>query len=377
MAGSMDNFTLFLLIGMGALLVGLLAVTALDSGFSGGTLEPGGRVVTSATGEVFAVGPEDVDTFVPYHMDFNVSNLNSAATRDLGSSRVFSGVLFGSDSLRYRITSEKLETMKIMFTVAKTNTYGALVVRVNGKDIARSALPAGDYSFNIEKELLAPETDLEIFAESSSWKIWAPTVYELSSVRVEANAFSERSFVFKFDLTGKYETFRRGKINLNLLENKGSLAMTLNGKEIYNDIPGNTQNVEFYGESVKDGTNTLEFRASPSSSFVGNGVLAVTYTAKQENKIAQYFNVTNGTFGLGAFGGGSVRFDVVDVSKPGGMAVKIVGDKGTTFSSFENAAAGLRNYQLNKTSVSPGRNTLLIESVDGAVFTIRAIRISV
>ena len=378
MAGApgMDNFTLFLLIGIGVLVMALVLSTAMDSRFTT-ALEPGGHVVTSASDEIFAVGPENVETFVPYHMTFNVSNLNAATARDLGFARVFSGLLFGSDSLRYRVTSEEQESMKIMFTVSKTNSYGAMAIKVNGKEVVHSVLPAGDYSFVVGKELLSKETDVEISAESSSWKIWAPTVYELSNVQIEANAFSERSYAFKFDLTGKYETFRRGKINLNLLENKGSLTVTLNGKEIYNDIPGNAQNVEFYGEAVKDGTNTLEFRASPSSSFVGNGVLAVTYTARQENKIAQLFNVTNGTFGLGAFGGGSVRFDIVDVSKPGGMAVKITNSKGATFAAFETATAGVRTYQLNATNVVPGSNILIIESVDGAVFTVRNIRISV
>jgi len=362
--------------GFAIIIVGILVFSSVEDSFIGGALSGTQRtVVTSSADESFAVGPENVETFLPYHMAFNVSNLREPAVHALEDWRVFSGAMFGSGSMRYSLDASMPQFMVISFTVSKTNSYAPLIIKINGKEAVRKVLSPGDYSFQIDRELLADKMDVEISAEGSGWKIWAPTVYDLSNVRIIVDTFSERSYVYRFDLSGKYETFRRGRMTLNFAENQGSLAVLLNGAEIFNQPPGNSQNVEFYRDNAKDGVNGLEFRASEGSSLAGNGVMAITYVTSQENKLVQPFNVSNSTYGN--FMGGEVRFDVTGVSKDGGIGILITNDKGTTFSRFETAQAGEYRYALNATNVAKGSNQLVIESAGGGVFSVKNVRITV
>lgn len=373
---SVDTFTVFLVMGLAMIIIGILVFSSTENFFFGGVL-PGSQstVVTSSAEESFPVGPENVETFLPYRMDFNVSNLKAPATHSVEDGRIFSGVLFGSGSMKYSVEAGAPQFMAISFVVAKTNSYAPLVIRINGKEAVRKVLPPGQYSFDISKDMLSDKMEIEISSESSGWKIWAPAVYALSSVKVTVDSFSERSYIFKFDLSGKYDTFVRGRMAMNFNENRGSLSVLLNGAQIFSQPPGNSQNVEFYRDNAKDGVNIMEFRASEGSSLAGNGVLAITYATTQENKVVQPFNVSNFTFGN--FRGGEIRFEVSGVSRDGGIGVSVMSDKGKTFSKFDTVAPGAYRYVLNATNVAKGANQVVIESLGGAVFSVKNVRVSV
>src|SRR3989338_4745730 len=94
---SVDTFTVFLVMGLAMIIIGILVFSSTENFFFGGVL-PGSQstVVTSSAEESFPVGPENVETFLPYRMDFNRSNLKAPATHSVEDGRIFSGVVFGS-----------------------------------------------------------------------------------------------------------------------------------------------------------------------------------------------------------------------------------------------------------------------------------------
>ncbi|MBI4019638.1 MAG: hypothetical protein HY364_05325 [Candidatus Aenigmarchaeota archaeon] len=372
----LDTFTIFLVLGLAMIIVGILVFSSAETSFIGGIL-PGSQrtVVSSSVDESFSVGPENVETALPYRISFNVSNLRAPAVHALEDGRIFSGVLFGSGSMKYTLDTNVPQFMTINFTVTKTNSYAPLIIKINGKEAMRKLLSAGDYSFNIDKELLSDTMEIEIGAEGSGWKIWAPAVYDLSSVRITVDTFNERSYIYKFDLSGKYDTFKRGRIVLNFIENRGSLSVPLNGVEIFDEPPANSQNIEFYKDRVRNGVNSLEFRASEGSSFLANGAMTIAYVTTQENKLVQPFNVSNSTYR--SFKSGELRFEVTGVSKDGGIGVLIMNGMGTTFSRFETVSPGEYRYAFNATNIAMGKNDLVIESAGGAVFSVRNVRITV
>ena len=277
--------------------------------------------------------------------------------------------------MKYRTIASSPETLMISFSIDKTNGYAPLVIKVNGREVKRDVLPRGNYELSIDNEFLSNEMDIEIYPESSSWKFWAPTVYELSSINIATESFNERPYVFNFDLSDKFTTFKSGRMNINLFENKGKLMVIVNNNTIFDDAPGNYQNVEFYRESVVDGLNVLELRASEGSNFIGNAVLAIKYTSTQENKISQIFEVTNNTYNQ--FLNGEISFDITDVSQEGGVQISIENDNGKTFTKFENAQSQRFTYDLNITNIAKGTNNLVIESLGGAVFAVKNVRVSV
>jgi hypothetical protein len=307
----LDNFTLFLVGGIGFILVVMLIFVGLDASSVGGILTPDTRTVISSTDKSFPVGPENVEAFVPYHLNFNVSNTAGEKTYDLGNEKIFSGILFGSNSLKYHTTATSPDFLRISFSVEDTNSYAPLTVKVNNKEVKKSVFTRGDYTFDVDKSFLSDEMDVEIIADSSTWKFWAPTVYELGSIKLETESFNEKSYVFNFDLADKFSTFKSGRMNMNLHENKGKITVTINGNKLFDDIPSDFQNIEFFKEKIVNGTNSIEMRASEGGEFVGNAVLAVKYTSTHENKVFQTFDVTNNTYNN--FLGGELSFVVSDV----------------------------------------------------------------
>ena len=209
--GAVDYFVAFLAGG----LILLLALTALFS-FVQIPGEQKGIVITSTPAREF---------FTPYHFAFDISKLREEKSFYLGNVNVSNGILFGSQEVKYSITSEDAIDLRISFSVSGSNFYLPLNIKVNGNQIASKPLYDGEHSFVVKNA--TKETLIEISAESSSWRLWAPSLYKLSSVKFDLGRFSDVSREFRFNVTDARK-ISRGGIDFTFSENEGIFIFRLN-----------------------------------------------------------------------------------------------------------------------------------------------------
>lgn len=256
--GVVDYFVAFLVGG----LVLLLALTAL---FSFVQIPSDQKGITPTPSREF---------FTPYHFAFDISKLREEKSFYLGNLNVSNGILFGNQDVKYSITSEDAIDLRISFSVSGSNFYLPLIIKVNGNQIVGKPLYDGEHSFVVKNS--TKEMRIEIGTESSSWRLWAPSLYKLSSVKFDLGRFSDVTREFRFNATGKVT---RGGIDFTFSENEGIFIFRLNNNTIYTDAVNDIKSIELAKNSFISGINRLVLMADDNSRFRGTAVLAVVYEA--------------------------------------------------------------------------------------------------
>ena len=258
--------------------------------------------------------------------------------------------------------------------MVKTNSYAPLIVKVNDKLVEEKTYSLGDNEISVDESLINDTMMIQLFAVSSGWKIWAPTVYELNDINFVVKSYHQQPNEFKFSISeDEYNAFKSGRIDLQLDENIGSLIAKLNNNILFSGITDDYNSIEFDQSSLRPEENTLSIEADVNSLFVGEANLIIFYEKMHENRLEQEFNLTEGEYNT--LEKGRISFDVVDVIESGGISVKITNDGEELFSEYLTAEE--RTYTLNfdKGDVKSGTNLLLIESIDDALFAIDDIEI--
>ena len=368
----MENFVIFLIAG----LVALAALLVLFGGITGIEpigISPGGKVVYNISGAVL-IGPEDVDAHRQYDMDLNVSYIKGEEVYPLEGKELSNGLLFGSDSIKYHLEAEGVDSLTVNFKIVRTNSYATLNIKINDKIAHEKVYYPGYCSISIGEAFLSEDMVIEIEAASSGWKIWAPNVYSLEDVELKVKSYLLNSNEFAFSLSEEYKNFEQGKVDLLLDENMGKLIAELNDKVIYSGVVSYYKTIEFNKTALKSGKNSLIIKADLNSLFSGKATLTVFYKTEEVSRVETVINLTKSEYN--AFDEGKIEFSIVDSIKPGGVSVKIVSGEETLYSEYRTAALGDYEFSLGRDDVKEGTNTIIVESIDGAVFLMKELKVS-
>lgn len=368
----MEEFVIFLIAGL-VVLAALLVLFGGVAGIEPISIIPGEGVVSNISGAVL-VGPKDVDAHKQYEMDLNVSYIKGEEIYSLEGKELSNGLLFGSNSIKYHLEAEGIDSLTVNFRVVRTNSYAPLTIKVNNKIAHEKIYYPGDCSISIGKEFLSEDMVIEIGASSSGWKIWAPNVYLIDDVELRVKSYLLRTNEFKFSLLEEYNNFEQGRVYLQLDENMGNFIAELNDRIIYSGIVSDYKTIEFNKSILKSGENSLMMEADLNSLFRGKAILTIFYKTEEISRIETAINLTEGRYN--SFDRGKIEFSIVDLIKPGGVSVKIVFGDDTLYSEYRTASVGDYEFSFGKGNVKQGTNRLIIESIDDGVFLLKELRIS-
>lgn len=363
----MDDFPVFLGIGLLVIVLGLFASVFPFS-------SPTPQSVANVTGSQ-RIGLSDIDSQLTFDMRINASYSNDIQIFEPADIYINNGILFGETSLKYNINTPDLEEIVIKFNVTKFNNYGALVTKINGNITDRSFFVLGEHEVRIPKDQLRSTNTIEISAESSSWRMWAPSVYELKGIKIIARAAAFKENVLKFSILEPiYRKLVDGRIDLALTRNTGTMIAELNGEVIYSDAVRDAQSIKFNKTSLFLGENNLFIKADPHSAFEGNARVLVFYKTETEEKLLVPLNLTDDMYNR--LNNVIVNFDITGIDKQGGLSVKIQRDNQTK-SQYATAAVKRFSFTFDKADVAPGINNIIIQSQDGAIFQVKNVDVRV
>ncbi|MEM7819450.1 MAG: hypothetical protein QXD48_01330 [Candidatus Aenigmatarchaeota archaeon] len=368
-----DDFIVFLVVGLIILAVLMATFVGIETPKEKDVTYPT-KTIESLEGS-FIIGPKDISTFKPYDIGYFVADyLSGENIYNLGDRIIKNGLLFGETNVKYHI-SGNIDDLKILFTVKKTNNYGPLIIKLNGNIIDKSNFNEGEYTISINNEMLTNDIILEIAAESSGIRMWAPTFYELKDIKIIAKSFSQNSFAYNFFLIDEYNTFKEGRLELNLDENIGNIIITMNDHEIFSGPIKNVQSFKFDKSHIRYGENYLRINAKENSSFVGHARMLIYYKTEYESRMEIPFNLNESEYKK--LKTGAIVFDIVDIISPGGLSVKIVHENQVMYNQYAIAEERGYLFTFDKNNVKQGTNILIIQTVDNAVFAIKNIGIEI
>ncbi|MFH8107645.1 MAG: hypothetical protein QXJ25_01330 [Candidatus Aenigmatarchaeota archaeon] len=314
--------------------------------------------------------------------NINASYHAGEVLKSLSDRRIYNGLLFGSNKVEMTVNIDTNKTIGafLSFFVNNTNGYGALIIKVNDIIINDKKLPIGEHIFFLNNSILREKNTIEIFATSSSWKLWAPTVYELRNVKfVSQELFAKRSN-YTFNIyEDEFKNLRKDKkaeLSLDLRERRGKLKIEINSNEIFNNEVEKSRKTIYFDQSLlKKEINEIEFVALDGA-FEGFAELKFYFNVFDELKAEKSFEISQYEYSQLYRNPGRIVFTIEDVLSQGGLSV-IVRDaygKETTI-AYDIPRKGFYNYTLHAIECSPGVNRVIIKSVDNAKFYVKDINI--
>jgi len=369
-----DDFIVFLV-------AGLIIIAVLIAGFTLYPWAPGCVDCEPTTDIVdfegaLIVGQKDINTYRPFELGyFNANFASGTNIYTLGDKVVKNGVFFGNMPFRYNIESMYVEDASIKFTVRDTNNYGPLMIAVNGQVIEKRDFPAGEYTINVPRQLLADNMFIEIYADSSGLRVWAPAFYELGDLRIIVNGYTQNSFAYAFFITEEYDMFNEGRIELNLDKNIGEVTVLINELEVYSGPLENIESLRFDKSYLRYGQNYLSILGNANSDIAGYAKMMIFYKTIHPTRLEIPFSFNRTEFD--SMKRGLITLDVVQVIKGGGITVKIVRDNQVTYNAYAGLGVGSYQFDFEKASVAQGENLLLIDSVDNGVFAVKNVEVRV
>ncbi len=375
----MENFLKWLIIGLiilaFAYLLGISKTSILTSNPQPINNTPG-PIVNSSSQDHGYVGEANIIASKTFWIkDFNTSKDVGNQIFSVNDQRIYNGLLFGKNYIIFKAHPDlkNYVSSNLEFYVADTNRYGKMKIMINNYIVANDVFDVGKYVIPLRKEWLKNETTIEIYPKSSSWKLWAPTVYNLSGVSLMVNRYYARPYEYRFNITDNVNEFKRGKITFNLINSVGKLYVYLNGKLIYNSTPQKSSfDVYFNPDDVRNGENILLLKASENGLCRGSAFVDVEYITNQIKKVEKDVNFDGIDYDRLKYKNAQVRFYINRVYKGGGLVFKVFNSQGEeTFHKYEEAKTGLFEYDIDQGLVGIGDNKFVIESVDGSSFDVQ------
>jgi hypothetical protein len=372
-----DDFLVFLVAGLIIIAVLIAGFAMYPFNWGAGEkkcCEPS-QDILDFQGALF-VGPKDIDTYRPYELGHFTADFESGLNiYTLGNKVIKNGVLFGDTDFRYHIESLHIEEVQIKFVVRDTNNYGPLVVKVNGIVLEERAFEKGEYTINAPVNILSDDMLVEIYATSSGLRLWAPTYYDLGDVRLLVKGFSQNSLAYSFTTIEEYNTFSEGRIELQLDENVGEIVITMNDREIYSGPVTNLQTFKFSKSYLNYGQNYMAIYAKENSRFSGTAKMLIFYKTIYDTRLDVPFSLNQTEFDK--LKTGRITFDILSVTRGGGLSVKIACDNRVTYNAYADLAEGNYEFTFDKSNVRLGTNYLIIGSVDKGVFAIKNVAVKI
>lgn len=129
---------------------------------------------------------------------------------------------------------ESIQAHRADIKIIDTNAYGGLVLELNRNVFYKNITYKGIKSVEIDPKLLSNDNTFCIYAESSGFRFWAPTVYNLN---LNLTATMQNSTIEKtFDLSeNELLAIKAAELKISVSGFSGSapLNVMLNGKNIY------------------------------------------------------------------------------------------------------------------------------------------------
>jgi hypothetical protein len=150
--------------------------------------------------------------------------------------------------------------------VWNTNFYGRFIILVNGKEVYEGYPPVGEKLISFDKSLLKNDNILEVMAESSGWRIWAPTLYSFD-LNVNMDYLGKKTKSFTFDLSEE-ETKYMAKARIVVFGDRtgvGNLNVLINGVKTYSGLT--TAYQDFPTSILLTGNNTVDFSTEPNTTY--------------------------------------------------------------------------------------------------------------
>jgi hypothetical protein len=147
-----------------------------------------------------------------------------------------------------------------------SNYYGNLFVNVNGEEVYRGAPQIGEKTIIFDGDILKDTNTIEVQAESSGWKIWAPTVY-IFNADLSVNYLGRKTQSLSFDLTNlEITNVNRARLLVfGTRDGSGNLNARLNGREIFSGLT--TVYTDFGIDTLRVGNNTLELSTEKNTRY--------------------------------------------------------------------------------------------------------------
>ncbi|MCD6368069.1 MAG: hypothetical protein J7L45_03225 [Candidatus Aenigmarchaeota archaeon] len=263
------------------------------------------HIVEPSSGEIF-IGNVNVEDFKKFNLNekpFVVSR--TLEKKSLVSFRDFwvkNGLFRRKDYKRvFTLTDDQLKKLRnstIHVHVNDTNLYGRLIIYLNNELLFSGILESGDdIDIPVEKNLLKKKNELVVMAESSTWRIWAPTVYILDLDFI-SEFFGETSQKFSFTVPKSIKSVKYSRLILDVSNVKGSgrLIVRLNSKTVFNGTPKSRQWVEF-NDTVKCGENTIEMLPGGDVTFeIENAQLIIFWDRSANESMEMSFHVSGSQY---------------------------------------------------------------------------------
>ena len=350
-----DEFILFLVGGLA--IMGMLFVVF---GFGGvGYAGQSGFNNYFVTTPVL-VGNVPTDSVETLTASFTADNYLRTNVYDLGARRISNGLLFGDAPVRVNISDS--EFTRISFDVTKTNGYGDLMIKMDGSVVKQQPLSEGHYEFD-----LGSGHTVEVQAESSEWKVWAPALYELDNLRISASVYPREKTTYAFDTnTADVQSVR---MDFYMTSNAGQLLVKMNGDTVYTGAINNEQSI-YLDKSRLDRVNLMDFEALQDSKFDGRATIAITHRTMQIKNFVADINMSGGD--MSHFSAGTISFDVGDIYAPGGYAVSLVNNGQQLMREYVKLEKGYFVVNVDQKTLKQGLNHFVVSPLEGATFTIQS-----
>ncbi len=358
-----DEFTYFLIGGL-AILGILFVIFGFGLGAFGSITGNSINYLDYYVGSPVFVGTAEFDTVETLYANFDANNFIQTDAYNLGARRTTSGLLFATSPIIF--DAVRSEHTLVSFDVVDTNRYGDLVIKLDGNVVVKELMEIGHYEF-----ALGPGHVIEIVAENSDWKIWAPAVYDLENVMIVSNNYPREFSTYTFDIED-HEDVRNVRVEMNLDRNAGSFLITFNGDLAYDGAMNTRQNIYLDPSELRE-YNILTFDAREDSAFNGMATIALTRVAEEKKDLVADITLTDDEYGR--FSTGTISFDVVDVLTPGGYTVKIVSGNEILKEEFVKLEQGYFLMNVDREDLRPGVNTLIVTPIEDAAFTAQGLTV--
>ncbi len=249
---------------------------------------------------------------IPIANSFSVSfESGEKPVASLRNSSVENGVFGRVDrEISFDAPSQDLQSARIKLNVTDTNLYGNLVVVLNGNTVFNNYSLPGRLEVQLNASALKLSGNiLQIEASSSSWRIWAPTVYKFDADLL-LNYFSLNSSSFDFVADSGIQSISQARLVLVISKKEGSgnLIARVNGNEVYRGNDTRIAIADFPASDINLGkTNTAEFLAEKGASYDISSAEVLLFYQPVFRTQALYYNLTgdqyssftNATLGFG------------------------------------------------------------------------------
>jgi hypothetical protein len=249
------------------LVAAVLSLVVLLVAFGGSMFIPTGAGGHKESSKTIILGQNLVVMYIEGQK--NVTSLGGEASQGIfGSSDQETG--FTIDD--YKDVSEGV----IKLRTWNSNYYGNLFINVNGNQVFNGVPAIGEQTIIFDSSILRPNNTLQVQAESSGWKMWAPNVY-IFNASLSVNYIGRTTQSLKFDLNSAES---KGASRARLLvfgtrTGPGNLVATLNGNQIFSGFT--TVYTDFAIDNLKEGQNTLDLSTEKNTIYNITSVQIVVF----------------------------------------------------------------------------------------------------